>query len=352
VLENKKEIALEILKRLLGNPKKDFLSQNQYEFNCPSKICSNDKNKFNLNLKYSDDKPIFHCFKCGYHGVLFNIVSKYGTKDDINKISFLFPKISTEKYKKKYLEETNINPTCELPSEYIKLHDVKNKTNLYNKAINYLKKRRVGDEVIKKYELGYTESGNRKFRIICPSRNENGNINYYDARSFFPKTIPYLKPDSPEKLSIIFNEYNVNFDLPVYLVEGVFDMFPIFNCIPLLGKDLSPLLIKKLVQHKTKVILCLDEDAFDDTIRLYNELSSYGLDVYVVEVKYDIAKYYELYGKQELIKLLMSYKKPNFNFFYNKKLNSNKKVYSKNKKNTDQTEQELKKIKEELKDEQ
>lgn len=345
--EQKKEIVLGILNRLFGNSKRNFSNQEQYEFNCPSTICRNDKDKFNLN--FNSSKIIFHCFKCGYHGALHSLVAHYGTSEDISRINLLYPKSNYIIYKKPVFENFDEEHVCELPKEYKSLSSVKIKTNYYYQALNYLYDRKITDTIIKKYELGYTETGDRKFRIICPSRNAKGEFNYYDARSFFKKSKrPYMKPDSPEKLSIIFNEYKINFDLPVYLVEGIFDMFPLPNCIPLLGKDLSPLLISKFIKHNTKIILCLDEDATKDMLRIYEELNSYGLDVYIIEVKGDIALNYEQKTKDEFIQLLRTYRKPDFDYMFKLKLKSNKKK----KTNTDITALELNKIKQEIKEEQ
>ena len=346
-MSENKDIAIGILKRLVGNPKMDSPEHVQYEFNCPSKVCKNDKNKFNLN--FNSDKIIFHCFKCGYHGVLHALAVNHGTQDDIQRINLLYPKSAHRVYKKPIFDNNESTAICELPEDYrplINTYDSK----YYRMAIKYLQKRRVSAETIKKYEIGYTEAGDRKFRIIIPSRNSQGNINYYDARSFFSKSkTPYLKPDSPDKLSIIFNEQNINFDLPVYLVEGVFDMFPLPNCIPLLGKDLSPFLISKLLKHKTKVILCLDEDAIKDTIKIYNELTSYGIDTYFVEVKDDIAKFYERYGKKKLIELLRKYRKPDFTYMYNFQLNNKKK--KKSERNYEQMREEIELYKKQITEE-
>lgn len=345
--DQSKDIAIGILKRLFGNPKKDFPNQTQYEFNCPSNVCKNDKNKFNLN--FNSPKIIFHCFKCGYHGVLHDLVAHYGTSEDVNRVNLLFPKSNHVLYKKPIFEITNEEHTCKLPEEYQYLLSVTNKTNLYYKAMSYLKSRGITEDIIKKYELGYTESGDRRFRIVCPSRNSKGEINYYDARSFLPKSKrPYMKPDAPEKLSIIFNEYNINFDLPVYLTEGIFDMFPLPNCVPLLGKDLSPILISKLIKHNTKVILCLDEDATKDMLRIYEELTSYGIDAYIVEIKDDIAKCFQDGGKQKVIEILKKYKKPDFKFMFNLELNKKKK---KQKNNAEIAALELEKIRKEIKEE-
>jgi DNA primase len=118
-------------------------------------------------------------------------------------------------------------------------------------------------------------------------------------------------------------------------------MLPLQNAIPLLGKDLSPYLIAKLIKHRTKIILCLDEDALDDMLKMYYELSSYNLDVYIVEIKDDIAKFYERYGRKKLIELLGTYRKPSFSYIFNLKLNLNKKSKRKNKMNPEQLTREL-----------
>ena len=126
-------------------------------------------------------------------------------------------------------------------------------------------------------------------------------------------------------------------------------MFPLPNCIPLLGKDLSPFLISKLLKHKTKVILCLDEDAIKDTIKIYNELTSYGIDTYFVEVKDDIAKFYERYGKKKLIELLRKYRKPDFTYMYNLQLNNKKK--KKSERNSEQMREEIELYKKQITEE-
>ena len=178
--------------------------------------------------------------------------------------------------------------------------------------MEYLQKRRVDGDMIKKHQIGYTEEGPRKYRIIIPSFNKNGEVNYYEARSYLPWVKPaYHKPDAEEvpKSSIIFNASNINFDLPVYMVEGPFDMLPLYNVVALLGKEMPDILLAKLVKHKTKVILCLDDDALKDSVNIYNRLTECGIDVYFVEIKDDIAKFYEKNGKEALIEVLKAYRK-------------------------------------------
>lgn len=322
-----------ILKRILGDPKDEYENIIQFEFNCPSSYCKSDVDKFNLG--YNSDLNIFHCWKCKYKGFVKRIIEDFGTQEENEKIKLIFPKSS-----KNYLQNNNNinnnkivveqNLICELPEGFKSLCQTYSGLN-YRKAIKYLQSRKVDFETIKKFNIGYTEEGPRKFRIIIPSYNLEGKINYYEARSYLPNIKPtYLKPDYPDKQDIIFNLKNINFNLPVYLVEGVFDMFPILNAIPLLGKTISDLLLSKLLEFKSKVIICLDEDAKKDAHNLYFKLESLGLDVYYIEIKGDIAKYYEQYGREELIKVLRNHKKIDFNHIFIDKLKGGKKGYLKN----------------------
>lgn len=343
-------IVLDMLKRLFGNPKNTFDGQTQYVFNCPSASCRKDTNKYNLN--FSSERNIFNCFKCHYKGFVVTLIKDFGSADDIEKISLLFPKSQIVKKPKSpfsNFENLKDDITCELPEGYRPLTE-KWDSKYYFRAMKYLKSRKITDEMIQKYEIGYTESGPRKFRIIIPSRNVYGNINYYEARTYFTQSkrplLTYFKPDSPNKLDIIFNVFNINFDLPVYLIEGPFDMLPLINAIPLLGKDLSPLLLSMLVKYKSKVIICLDEDAIDDAIMLYQQLHAYGLDVYFVEVKDDIAKCFEKYGRDGIIETLRNYRKLDFQYLFQLKLKEKKKtVYS-----TQFLVNEMDKIKQQFKD--
>jgi hypothetical protein len=79
----------------------------------------------------------------------------------------------------------------------------------------------------------------------------------------------------------------------------------------MLGKTPSWLLISKLIEHNSTVIICLDEDAFKDGYEMYEQLSSLGLNVYFVDLKGygDISYHYEKNGNQAIIDLLKTRKK-------------------------------------------
>jgi DNA primase len=183
----------------------------------------------------------------------------------------------------------------------------------YQKAIEYLKKRNIGLDLISKFNLGYCTDGDYAGRIIVPSYDKNGDINYFLGRSYGWSKMKYKNPEV-SKMDIVFNEEKINWDSNVYIVEGVFDHIPIPNSIPLLGKVLNDHILEGLEKKLTaKVIIVLDSDAYRDAVKLYKRLNSSKLHNRVMIVKmpdgYDISDVYEKIGKKGVVKLLRSAKK-------------------------------------------
>ena len=85
---------------------------------------------------------------------------------------------------------------------------------------------------------------------------------------------------------IIAFEMFINWDLPIILCEGPFDAIAIKrNVVPLLGKNIQPQLMKKLVESRVqKVYIALDNDAIKKAIEFCEELLNIGKEVYLVEL--------------------------------------------------------------------
>lgn len=332
-MEDQKFILLSILKNFLGEPKSstNIETRSQWEFNCPSHECRHDVDKF--NLAYNSDENILKCWKCKESGIIHKIVNKYGSNQDIKRLKLIMPTYIgnyINVFRKKSINHNLI--TCPLPEGFISITSTR-KNKMHNYAYDYMtKERKMSFKQLQDLKIGYTEVGPYKNRIIIPSFNENGNINYFEARTFLKNVKPpYYKPDKnvfpdkniPDKYDIIFNELNINWDLPIYLVEGVFDMFRIPNSIPMLGKVPSWLLISKLIEHNATVIICLDEDAFKDSFEIYEQLLSLELDVYFVDLKGfgDISYLYEQNGEVAITQLLKTRKKIDFFYKFSKLLN-------------------------------
>ena len=170
-----------------------------------------------------------------------------------------------------------------LPEEYVFIPDADPRSIMAKHARSYLKKRGITEEDIYKYQIGYCDDGPYAERIIIPSYNSKGDINFFIGRSFDTET--YLKYKFPMvSKDLVPFEMFINWDLPIILCEGGFDMISIKrNAIPLLGKEINTTLMKKLISPRVKTIyVVLDNDALKTSLQHCNELLSYGKEVYLV----------------------------------------------------------------------
>jgi len=240
------------------------------------------------------------------HGPVTKLLKKYGTPKNLR--DYLLVKPDSEQFLGK--EKKKIILT--LPESYKKLAKCNGTEYKYQQAISYLRQRGITDEIIEKYDIGFTNKGKFFNRIIIPSYDSDGVLNYFIAR-WFPNEYTKLKYLNPEveKQEIIFNEGKVNWDATIYLVEGATDHIVTPNSIPLLGKFISPILLD-LLQEKAKayIVVVLDDDAYEDAKRLYNELNFGNLRGNIKIVKcpngYDPSKVFEKFENKGIVKLLKS----------------------------------------------
>ena len=265
-MDDNKELLLEILENILGKPEKVYDSRLQYGYNCPE--CDDGKRKGNFEV--SLEKHVFHCWSCGdnnnTHGGLFKLIRTYGNKQQLKIYKVLQP----EEFKPIERERKDLK----LPKESTLIKDGNPNYPVFKQALRYLRSRGITDQMILDNNIGFCDVGSHANRIIIPSYDEVGILNYYVARSWIPNTIAKYKNPEQEKDKIIFNEHLINWDEDIYIVEGVFDGIFAPNSIPMLGKHMSELLFNTLYEKANKnIILVLDGDAWKDSVRLYHELN-------------------------------------------------------------------------------
>lgn len=303
---------VDILEGFLGEPRKHNEDTGQIAFDCPA--CSEDHGmpqgdgKGNLEINYN--RSIFKCWACqdtnNMHGPIMKLLKRYATPKQIRDYLMFKPDADIALAK----QVTDI--VVELPDEYKRLSDCKPTDYKYSAAISYLRNRGIGEDIIKEFDIGYAVKGKYFNRIIIPSYDADGKLNYFIARWFAkePNKIKYLNPTA-EKQEIIFNEGKVNWDATIYLVEGATDHIVTPNSIPLLGKYLPEKLLE-LLHEKAKgyIVIVLDDDAWEDAVRLYNQLDVGDLRDRIKIVRcpdgYDPSKIYEKLGSKGIIKLLRS----------------------------------------------
>lgn len=271
---------LNLLERILGKGKST--SRGNYSFFCPN--CNHQKPKLEVNLNTGS----YQCWICGTQGFrgksiksLFNKIK--ATPEHIRELALVLP--SSKSFKAQ--ESFNL---IFLPKEFIPLsvEGLDNKYNniLLNQAKKYANSRNITNQDILKYNIGFCPSGPYENRLIVPSYDENGILNYFIARDFTENLSQKYKNPPVKNEDVIGMEFFINWKQPIILCEGMFDALTIKrNCIPLFGKNISVALMKKIVTSEVKKIyIALDQDALKDALRYCEEFMNYGKEVYLVQL--------------------------------------------------------------------
>ena len=138
------------------------------------------------------------------------------------------------------------------------------------------------------FKLGYSDDARWKRRVLMPSFNADGELNYFVGRAIDKFRKPkYDNPDE-DKLPIIFNELNVDWSKELLLCEGPFDLVKCpDNSVPLLGSDLNEqsALFNAIIAHTTPVVLALDDDMrYTKTPVIARKLAEYDVTVRIVRL--------------------------------------------------------------------
>ena len=256
-------------------------------FTCPK--CRHHKPKLSVNI----EKDSFKCWICDYKSPsIYRLVRRYGSFNQRKQWEELSGRMDLAEAPedlralidgigKKAAEEPE--EVISLPQEFRTLTGKKNHISSV-KAMRYLKSRGVTKEDILKWKIGYCASGEYEGRVIVPSFNMDGLVNYFIARTYEGEWIKYKNP--PTQKDIAFNELYVDWESDLILVEGVFDAIVAENAIPLLGSSLreDSRLFSKIVSHDTPLYIALDADAEAKAIRLIRSLLKYDLEIYKIDV--------------------------------------------------------------------
>lgn len=310
-----------LIEEYIGAPRKD--GGNWLEHCCP--YCALEKGvesdgKYNMAVNYGEDghtKPFFHCWRCGAAGKLSKLLKDFGTPSSLVQYYNELKNIRNSMlYNIDYafdVDDLPIDIGVELPKDF---RQINRKDKYATKAIEYLESRGLNEYFIETYNIGYvpywSKDVNMRERIIIPSYDKYGELNYYVARDYTGKRI-YRKYNNPDvkKTLFVFNEDKVNWYEDVTLVEGAFDHMVVPNSIPLLGKTLKSdyATFKSIVNNaKSNVNVLLDDDALEDAVKIYKLLNSTNLKgrVRLIECPsgFDASDIYKKYGKFGINRLM------------------------------------------------
>ena len=263
--------------------------------------------KYNLEINTRLRK--FHCWKCDaplFKGSLGRLIKMLGNNKDYED----YKTLAGTFFDYDNNADDKIFEVINLPKEFISFKSIDVTDPEQMEAYLYLTlERGIPKEMFEKYRVGFCLEGKYKNRIIIPSYDEDGELNYFISRTYKDKVKPpYLNPSANRDI-IIFNEGLINWDSTVFLVEGGFDFFSFpVNTIPLLGKKMSQSLFFKLLKHKPHVVIILDPDAYRDAVLIYDQLKAvYIGEEYKIKIvklnkgKLDLDEIKRKYGKDEVI---------------------------------------------------
>ncbi len=274
---------LQLLDSVLGRGK--TTNKGNVAHHCP--FCQSSRKKLEVQTVTNDkgENP-WHCWICNKSGkkltTLFKTLNvSRNTLTELYNIIGSQPKYSSKEIGSLYSSTTVI----ELPKEYIPLYKTTDSTE-YKNAIHYLRnKRHLTLSEIVKYGIGYCETGEYAKKIIIPSYDEHGRLNYFVGRAYYDVDFKHKNPDVSK--NIVGFELFINWNLPLVLVEGAFDAIAIRrNVIPLFGKTISEDLRKKIIENKvTKLYICLDKDAQKQALEHASYFMNNGIEVHFVDLQ-------------------------------------------------------------------
>jgi len=279
------QFLLTKVNKVLGDVGKPTTKGN-YSYYCPS--CNHKNRKLEINFDSSSNNyGSFACWVCHFKSKsIITLLKKIKAHPQlIKEVKDILGKKTTT-----YTHEYTNEEIIELPKEFISLSIIDNLDKLTKiqakHAIKFLHHRNINNEDIIKYNIGFCKEGKYEGRVIIPSYDDEGKINYYIARDYNDlSSRKYKNPPNSVK-NIIGWELYINWKAPIILCEGIFDALTIKrNVIPLFGKVLHEKLMTKLVKSEVdRIYIALDNDAIKYALQHCERLMSYGKKVYLVEM--------------------------------------------------------------------
>lgn len=279
------------------------------------------------SMSVSPEKQIYTCFSCGASGNVFTFVA------DFEKISFSHAvRLLGEKIG---ISVGGISNFSEKKDEYFEIYELANKfyqnslfTNLGKNAIEYLKKRNIDKETIKKFGIGLSiqkvsltdylknkkydidklinigitnDQGNDIFinRIMFPIYDLSGNPVAFSGRIYNTKdTSKYVNTKETDKFKkgkLLYNYHIAKEHLKkndsIIIMEGQMDVIRastigINNCIATMGTALTKD-HKNIIKNMTNnIVLCFDGDEAGEkaTVHAIELLEDTNIDIKVVRL--------------------------------------------------------------------
>ena len=304
-----------LLNRVIGNNGRLLKKANEYMYWSP--FTSHHKPKLQINIKTGK----WHCWVSNQGGHnLFQLFKKLkASREQFKELGELVGDTKYRKYESKEVRKEVVR----LPKEFKPMWT--NGGGIIQKhSWVYLQNRNITRGDIIRYGIGYCDEGLYANRVIIPSHSSDGELNYFVGRSIYKDGMKYKNP--PVSKNVIGFDLFINWDEPIVLCEGVFDAIAIKrNAVPLFGKTVPKILMKKIYEKCVKSIyILLDRDAIKDSIKMIDDFMKNGINVYFVNLEEgdpsDV-------GFKKTINLIKETKRTSFSDLMRMRLNGKKRKY-------------------------
>jgi DNA primase len=262
---------LSLLDSVLGSNR----PQGRAEYLFPCSFCSHHKPKLAVNLETGK----WHCWVCerGGHSLIGLLKQTNAPNQIIKRLAELLKSpIKFEEHKEEKI--------LTLPIEFKPLWKPQ-KDFEHKHAIAFLGRRGLERCDILKYQIGYCLEGDYAHRVIFPSYDLEGRLNYFTGRSYIDSEFTYKNPSY--RKNIVGFESLVSWEFPIIICEGPLDAIAIRrNSIPLFGKSVSQKLRETILLEKVKdIYLALDPDALRNSLTIAKDFMHQNINVYIIDLE-------------------------------------------------------------------
>lgn len=312
------------------------------------------------SMSISPERQIYMCFVCHNGGNVFTFLKNYLKIPYIEAVKMVASMGNIDI--SEYNLEKRVQPVDQKLEPLYKMHDEANK--IYNHYLNtklaidakeYLTKRKITDEIIDMFEIGYAPSNNillKAFekmnfnkvsmyesgliiesnvgydrfsnRIMFPLHDVNGRVVGFSGRIYQPSQNESKYMNSPESDIFIKGETLYNYHRVIeetrqagYVIinEGFMDVIALYkagikNAVAIMGTALTKGHVSLLKRLSKTVYLCLDGDQAgkNATIKSIDILLQEGFTVKVVDLpeNLDPDEFLDKKGTDELVSLIKS----------------------------------------------
>lgn len=269
---------LRLLRKSLGEPRIEKKAKGEYVFLCP--ICRHPKPKLSVNVERDE----FNCWTCdaekNTRGKTLTRLLRIGcTPEEVESYVRTLPSDGRPRPTRVV---ASAPPT--LPKEYEPACELRERDVLARQFTRYLRSRGVDESLMVLYRVGVCRSGRFSNRVVFPSFDEDGELDFFTCRTVDPDCkFSYMTCDSSK--DIVSNSWLVDWRFPVTIVEGPFDAIAAgTNAVPLHGKMLLDRLFSTLTERCSRVYVALDNDARKQQLEIARRLFRYQLEVMLVDL--------------------------------------------------------------------